>query len=1045
MIQNKYVSLHLHSIKSIGDAIVKIDDYIKKAIKYGLNALAITNHGTMSDVFDFHIKCNENNIKPIIGCEVYVVEDRLDKSKENGFNYDHLILLAKNKQGFEDLLQIHNDAQTNGFYYKPKTDISILKKYGKNIIALSACVGGNIPKKILKCIEHPDEEETLTKEIIETVDLYKSIFNDFYLELQPGDFLNQEIVNLSLIELAKETNTKTIITNDVHYLNEEDYLAHNIHVCASQKKEVNEDGSILYPDKCYYVMTTEEIVNSLKKTIPIEIINESINNIYGIINNIENYDIVPDKTYMPEFKIPEGHTEDSFLEEICFNKLDDIAYRLDDISEYTERLLYELHTIKELGFSGYFLVVMDSLMWARAQKIQVGPGRGSVCGSLVAYLCDITNVNPLKYGLLFERFISIYRKGSVPDIDSDIEASRREEVFNYILNKYGKDKCCLVSTFSERKAKAALKDTGKVYGIEKEVCNYVASLVPSVYYIDDEDGNSEKMTDISIEETIDIVPEFKEYYNKYPKWINSAIKLSNIPKATSVHAAGTIISPIPLYNKIPMIKSKSEDMLATALNLKDAEAAGFIKFDYLSLSTLGVFSKILKLINKKDLSFIDDEYDDPAVWDLIGSKNTSGLFQIGSKTYKQRMSRLKPKSIKELAACLALVRGPCIASKMDERYMQIVEGKADIELIHPIYDSVCKDTNGVLIYQEQLMKICNNIGFTLEEGYKIMKHSSKKHFDELKAYEQEFMKLANKINMDKEVADRIFKMIVESGLYSFNESHAIAYAITCYISAYFKLYYPKEFMAASLTNAYERKEDVIDLTNECRRLGIQFLSPDINTSDWDFVLEDDNRIRLGMCAIKSFGEKSYMEIEPKRPFISMEDFITRITKKECSKRAIIPAIFSGAFSSMYETRLDAYIDYCKTIEEDPVEELSIQGVKEKISVNSTDMEFEEVFLQTPIVSNPVNSFPILGDEILNSNKTFNILGMIERIKKFKDRNGNNMAFVSIYTGDGIIEGVVFAKQFAEYKSFLKKNLICKYNIKKNKEDYIINSIELSAA
>lgn len=334
-------------------------------------------------------------------------------------------------------------------------------------------------------------------------------------------------------------------------------------------------------------------------------------------------------------------------------------------------------------------------------------------------------VNPIKYGLLFERFISIYRKGSVPDIDTDIQASRREEVFNYVLTKHGREKCCLVSTFSERKAKAALKDTGKVYGIDKETCDYVASLVPSVYYIDDEDGNSEKMTDISIEETMDIVPEFKEYYDKYPDWINSAIKLSNIPKATSVHAAGTIISPIPLYNRIPMVRSKNDNLNATALNLKDAEMAGFIKFDYLSLSTLGIFDKILKLINRKDLSFIDDEYDDPAVWRVIGSKLTSGLFQIGSSTYKQRMPRLKPKTIKELAACLALVRGPCIASKMDQKYMNIIEGKDEIELIHPIYDSVCKDTNGVLIYQEQLMKICNNIGFSLEDGYRIMKHAAK--------------------------------------------------------------------------------------------------------------------------------------------------------------------------------------------------------------------------------------------------------------------------------------------------------------------------------
>jgi DNA polymerase-3 subunit alpha len=1045
LIRRKYISLHLHTIKSIGDAILKIDDYIEKAKKLGLEALAVTNHGTMSDVFDFYNKCKKNDIKPIIGCEVYVTNDRLIQDKEHMYDYDHLVLLAKNKKGFENLLRIHNDAQINGFYCKPRTDVSVLKEFGSDIIALSACAGGNIPKKILKCINDTENQEEIAEDIINTIELYKNIFDDFYLELQPGEFADQIIINSALIDLAKDTNTKTVITNDVHYLDAEDYLAHNIHVCASRKKEVADDGSICYPDKCYYVMTNDDIVNSLKDTISLDTIEESVNNIYNIIEQIEDYDIIPEQIYMPNFEVPLGHTEDSWLEDICFKKLDEIAYKLDDITEYTERLIYELDTIKELGFSGYFLTVRDAIMWAKNNGIQVGPGRGSVCGSLVAYLSEITIVNPIKYGLLFERFISIYRKGSVPDIDTDVQASRRDEVFGYIITKNGEDKCCLVSTFSERKAKAAIKDTGKVYGIDKEICDYVASLVPSVYYIDDEDGNSEKMTDISIEETINLVPEFNEYYEKYPDWINSAIKLSNIPKATSVHPAGTIISPIPLYNKLPMIKSKNENINATALNLKDAETAGFIKFDFLSLSTLGVFDKILKLINKKDLSFIDDDYDDPRVWAAIGTKYTSGLFQIGSSTYKQRMPRLKPKTIKELAACLALVRGPCIASKMDQKYMDIIEGKDEIELIHPIYDSVCKDTNGILIYQEQLMKICNNIGFTLEDGYRIMKHAAKKHIDDLKAYEKEFMVLAKKINMDKSIADRIFKMIVDSGLYSFNESHAIAYAIVCYISAYFKVYYPKEFMAASLSNAYERKEDVTDLIDECRRLGFKFLSPDINISEWDFTLEEDSFIRVGLCAVKSFGEKAFIEIEKKRPFTSLEDFLERIVKKDCSKRAIIPALFTGAFNGFYKTRLDAYLDYCKLIKEEPLSELSIQGVKEKISTNSTDMEFEDVFLQTCLVSNPVNNFKALGDDIINSNKAFKTLGMIERIKKLKDRNGNQMAFVSLCTGDGVFDAVIFAKQYSDYKSFLKKNLICKFNLKKNKEDYIINAIELSAA
>lgn len=1037
-----YFSLHLHTNKSIGDATLKIEEYVKKAKEKNLEALSVTNHGSMSDIFEFYKACKNENIKPIIGCEVYVTEDRNIKEKENLYNYNHLVLLAKNKKGFENLLLIHNDAQINGFYYKPKTDLSVLKKYGEGIIALSACVGGYIPQKILNCVKEPNNEDKNIKEVINTINIYKEIFDDFYLELQPGNFSDQIIVNSALIELANETNTKTIITNDVHYLNKEDYIAHNIHVCASQKKEVNEDGSILYPDKCYYMMNNEELVNSLKNTLPMDVIENSVNNIYNIVEQIEVYEIVPKDIYMPKVKVPKNYTESDWLEEICFNKLNRIKNKIDDLSEYTERLIYELNTIKKLKFSGYFLIVRDYVLWAKNKKIQVGPGRGSVCSSLVAYLCGITKVDSVKYNLMFERFLSVYRKNSVPDVDIDFDANRRNEVFDYVVNKYGKDKCCLVSTFSQRKAKAALKDTGKVYGIDKDTCDYVASLVPTVYYIDNEDGGSEKVTDISIEDTIELVPEFKKYYYKYNDWINSAIKLSNIPKATSVHAAGTIISPIPLYNKIPMIRSKNENLLATALNLKDAEMAGFIKFDFLSLSTLGVFNKILKLINKDNLDFIDDAYDDPKVWDVIGSKNTTGLFQIGSKTYKQRMGRLKPRSIKQLAACLALVRGPCIASKMDEHYMKIIEGKERIELIHPIYDDACKDTNGVLLYQEQLMQICNNIGFTLTQGYDIMKASSKKKFKELKAYKKEFMILAKKINMKKNVANRIFKMIVDSGLYSFNESHAIAYAINCYISAYLKVYYPKEFLTASLTNAYERKEKVEDLIQECRKFGYSFIEPNINTSDWDFTLLEDNKIQIGICAIKSFGYKAFEEINNKRPFISMDDFLERIIKKDCSKKAIVPAIFVGCFNDFYKHRIDAYYDYCKICKIKPDELISVQGEKDKININETNNVFEAAFLQCPLITNPLNRFPTI--DIENKKGNFYIVGLFNKIKKIKDKNENKMAFVTLSTGNGEIECILFATNYKEYNSFLKKNLICKLNLKKGRDNYIINSIEQTA-
>ena len=1039
----KYLSLHTHTIKSIGDAILKIDDYIDKAKEFNLKALSITNHGTMSDTFEFYTKCKKNDIKPIIGCEVYITPDRTLSVK----GYDHLILIAINKKGFENLLAIHNDAQVNGFYYKPRTDLSVLLDHGEGIIALSACVGGTLPQMILKSItnsmeEDFDEEETL-QEMVSYIETYKNIFDDFYLELQPGDFNDQIIINDALIELATETDTKLIVTNDVHYLNAEDYIDHNIHVCAGQKKEATED--ILYPDKCYYMMDKDELIDKFNFTVSKEVILEAIENIYEIVNKVEDYDIIPDSIYMPKFDVPENYNEDTYLEHLCFEELNRINYRLDDPAEYTERLYSELKVIKTLGFSGYFLTVRDYVMWAKTHDIQVGPGRGSVCGSLVAYLAMITKVDPIKYNLLFERFLSEHRV-SPPDIDLDFDAKKRDAVFNYVVTKYGKDHCALVSTFSERKAKAALKDTGRAYGIPREIYEYVAGLVPAVYYVDDEDGNSEKLTDLSILNTIEIVPEFQSYYDQYPDWINSAINLSNIPKATSVHAAGTIISPVSLNAIIPLVRSKNEDLLATALNLKDAEAAGLIKFDFLSLSTLGVVDKCLKMIGVNDIyDILDEEYDDPAVWKTIGCKYTAGLFQISSATYRQRMGRLKPSSIKELAACLALVRGPCIASKADERYMNIIEGKEEIELIHPIYDAITHDTRGALIYQEQLMKICFEVGFTLDEGYAIMKLASKKDMESLKKYEEQFMKLATDKNMDQDTADRIFKMIVDSGLYSFNESHAIAYAILCYITGYLKTYYPREFLAANLTNAYERKEKVDDLITDCRRLGYSFIDVSINKSVWDFTLEDSNSIRIGFCAIKSFGEKACLEVLTTRPFESLDDMLEKVTKKNCGKRAITPALFTGAFNEFYETRLDAYLNYCEFNSVDPDQELNIQGSKEKISIYSSDSEFEDVFFGAELVSNPVNEFNSIGiDEILN-NSSFNIKGLCATIKKHKDKAGNNMAFLNLMTGDGMLEAVIFSSQYETYKSFCKKGLVCNFGLKKNNNSYIINSITTTAA
>lgn len=750
-----YIPLHMHYEKgSIGDSILKTRDAVKKAKELGIPALSITDHGSMANVIDFYKECNNNNIKPLIGLEAYECNDRTEKIK----GYYHLVLLAKNKQGYEDLLHISADAQLNGYYYRPRTDMSVLKEYGSNIIALSACLGGRIPRMIndlikltdnnlddvelvnenlnniremlqsfnIDYIDNLSNEELIEifideqyKQIVNTIEEYKSCFADFYLELQPGNFEQQITINKLIVDLAVETNTKLIVTNDVHYLNAEDYIIHDQHVKMAQKKQ--HDDPMVYPDKSYYLMDYNEIKNMFPY-LDQKIVETALSNTVEVMNQIDLSNLYDGKIKMPKADIPEGYLEDEYLAKISMEKLNEIRYRLKDPSEYYDRAMYELDTLREVGFSGYLLIIKDIYDYANKNNIPMGPGRGSISGSLIAYLIGITKVDPIKYNLLFERFISRHRRGSIPDIDLDVASDYRHMLFDYVVNKYGEDCCALVSTFTIRKARSAIKDTARIFGIDIDYANMTAKLIPQVYY-NDEDG--EKQTDLSIIEALKISKELREIKAKHEDWFEAAIKLEDLSKTTSIHAAGTLISPIPLKKYVPLVRNKDADgMMATALSLGDAEFCGAIKYDFLSLSTLNLTSA-----TEKDTGFVPDFDNDiwlnnHYVWDLIGSQNTTTLFQISSDTYKKRMGRLKPKSIEQLAACLALVRGPCISAKLDEVYMEIVEGKREIELIHPFYDSVCKETNGILLYQEQLMQVLVNFGMSLERSFQVMKYAA---------------------------------------------------------------------------------------------------------------------------------------------------------------------------------------------------------------------------------------------------------------------------------------------------------------------------------
>lgn len=912
----KYYPLHVHTTTgSIGDSILRIKDYVKRGIEYGLDALAITDHGSMSAIYELIDACKEEGIKPIIGMEAYEVDDmhKLTFTKDDPDKRYHLVLLAKTTEGFHNLLSIHNAAQIEGKYRRfPRCDREVLERYGKGIIALSACVAGRIPQLILE--NKMDEAEEVIKD-------YQEIFDEFYLEIQPGTFEEQIKVNDTIVELSRKTGAPVVVTNDIHYLDAKDYEFHDYHVKLGRSSagEKIDTDSLAYPDTCYWFMDIDSLKKAFYYTeiVTPEVVDEALANAEKIATSC--HISVDTEMHMPKFSLPDGMSEREVLYTLCYQRLQEIIPEKKDPSTYVDRLKRELSVIEKKGFCGYFLIVADYIEWAKEHDIAVGPGRGSAAGSLVSYLLGISQADPIQYHLLFERFLDEH-KAACPDIDTDYDPSRREEVFEYIVDHYGRNCCARVGTTGIRKAKGAIRDAARVLGIEYAEANEIAKLIPSVYYGDD----GSKTVDLDIADALKVVPELRAAKKRYPKLFEVAQGIENLPRSMGLHAAGILISPVDLTDKLPLTDSGTEGVLATSLSLDDAERF-LVKFDMLSLDYLSVIHH-----TEKDIGIIYDFndqtlFDDPEVWKLIGSRDTTGVFQISSPIYKSRMPRLHPTSIPELAACLALVRGPCISSGADEVYMDILNGKREVEHIHPLYDDITKDTNGILLYQEQIMQLAVAFGYTLSEGYNIMKAAQKKKVDKLKEMRSDFLAHAAKKNCDEATANKIFNMVVSAGLYSFNLSHAVSYAFIVWESAWLKVHYPVEYMKNLLTNAYvgAKKDMYSSLVKDCRRMGIKFLPPDVNKSSWQFTVED-GKIRVGLCAIKGFGEKAAMQIKDKT-FKDLEDLLGHVEKRSFNKKVVNIAIFSGLLDSLHpeESRYEYYLDYSKENKSEPLDKISI--------------------------------------------------------------------------------------------------------------------------
>ena len=1028
---NKYVPLHVHTSRnSVGDSILKLNEYINKAKNLGLDTLCITGHGSLADMYDFYFKCIDNNIKPIIGCEVYLTPDMNEKTKDS--KTYHMILIAKDNEGLKNLINIVSVASLEGFYKVPRVDLNYISEHSEGLICTTACVGGMLPKYILN-----KQEELAEHHLKELIEIFK---DNLYLEIQPGDFIEQVTVNNKLIELSNKYNLPLVLTNDIHYLNEEDYIVHDYHVRLGRKKTVSEDGSIIYPDKCYWFMSYDALYKSMdaydKKYIDAAILNTLK------IGEECNISVEVKDLNLPEYQCPNGYTPRQYIEHLCYERLDEIQYLITDPNRYIDRMHFELDTLEELGYTSYMLIMWDIYRYAREQNIMMGPGRGSVSGSVVAYLLRLVTIDPLKYNLLFERFTSKFRKGSIPDIDMDCPSQYREQLFKYVIDKYGIDHCAAVSTFTMRKAKSAIRDVCRLLDIDLKTADIIAKLIPTVYYLDD-DSEEDKLVDLSIQEALDHVPELRDYQKIYPEMFDIAMKLEGLESSTSIHAAGTLITKSPVIESMPMIRQDKE-LQATALELKACESVKGIKYDFLGLNTLDILIYCEQLTGVKfDMEF--DPCDDPEIWELISSNKTTGLFQIGTDTYKKRMPRLAPKTIRELAACLALVRGPCISAGTDEVYMRIQEGLDEVHLIHPYYDDATKETNGALIFQEQLMQVCINMGMSIEDGFKTMKFAAKKKFDKLKEAKDSLYENV-KGTISDEAFETIFKIIVDAGKYLFNQSHAVAYAMVGYATAFYKCHYPKEFIASTLSHIYinggdakKRHDKLQEIFKDARRIGVKFLPPDIKKSSWKFTIEGD-AIRIGLCAIASFSEAAYNEIVEKcMPFDEyiepLEQIMDQVEKKKCGKRAMIPLILSGALGD----RCECYNRFCELRKEEPQSELFIHN-KLTIDLYADDREVEAALLEIPYTTYPANALQAIGLDKQPNYKPFEITAYITRVKQHKTKTKEQMAFLTFDTGDGEIELTAFADVYKPNKKLLKKDTVIKATIKKTNKGIVLMSV-----
>ena len=1042
-----FAHLHVHTEYSLLDGSNKIKEYVARVKELGMNSAAITDHGVMYGVIDFYREARKQGINPILGCEVYVAPNsRFDREVTGGDDrYYHLVLLAENNEGYENLTKIVSKGFVEGYYYKPRVDKELLRTYHKGIIALSACLAGEVPRYLTKGMYEEAKDRALE---------YQEIFGkgNYFLELQDHGIPDQQLVNQQLMKLSQETGIELVATNDVHYTYADDEKAHDILLCIQTGKKLSDENRMRYEGGQYYVKSEEEMAALFPYA------RQALENTQKIADRC-SVEIEFGVTKLPKYDVPEGYTSWEYLQKLCYEGLDQ-RYRIPS-QELKDRLAYELDTIRHMGYVDYFLIVWDFIKYAKDHGIAVGPGRGSAAGSIVSYCLGITTIDPIHYQLLFERFLNPERV-SMPDIDVDFCYERRQEVIDYVTRKYGKDCVAQIVTFGTLAARGVIRDVGRVMDLPYAYVDSIAKMIP-------------QELGITIDKALQMNPELRKLYESdetVTHLIDMAKRLEGLPRHCSMHAAGVVICQKPVEEYVPLSRA-ADGTITTQFIMTTLEELGLLKMDFLGLRTLTVIQNAVQLARKKqpDLQIDKIDYNDKAVLDYIGTGKTEGIFQLESGGMKNFMKELQPHSLEDVIAGISLYRpGPM------DFIPQYIRGKNDRSSITydcPQLEPILAPTYGCIVYQEQVMQIVRDLaGYTLGRRDRLRRAMSKKKAAVMEKERNTFVYGDEetgvpgciKNGIDEQTANKIYDEMIDFAKYAFNKSHAAAYAVVSYQTAWLKYYYPVEYMAALMTSVIDNPTKVAEYIYVCRQMGIRILPPDINKGEADFSV-DGGDIRYGLAAIKSIGRPVIRAIVNDRKelgeFRNLEDFITRISSRELmNKRLVENLIKAGALDVLGGTRkqfMSIYIQIVDHMQQEKknsmVGQMSLFDVvseeqKEEFQIRMPDvgeytkenlLGFEKEVLGVYVSGHPLEPYEEEWRKVISATTADfqvdpevgytkvrdgarEIIGGIIAEKTVKHTKTNQMmAFLTVEDLFGTVEVVVFPRDYEKYRQYLEED------------------------